>query len=150
MTREQAHDRQLCTFYLGSELFGVDVAQVQEVLRQPAITPVPLASRFVSGLMNLRGSIVTCIDLRLRFGMPPAPAALEQAQIVTKTENGLVSFQVDRIGDVVEITDSALEPAPATLREDSKRLITGVYKLKDSLLLAISVSHVIELEDSST
>jgi chemotaxis signal transduction protein len=146
----QFETRQLCTFYLGSELFGVEVVEVQEVLRQPVISPVPLATRFVSGLMNLRGSIVSCIDLRLRFGMPPASAGSEQVQVVTKTDSGLVSFQVDRIGDVVEIMDSELEPPPATLTEDAKKLITGVYKLKDRLLLSVSVRQVLEFDDNST
>ena len=72
-----AEIRQFCTFYLDSGLFGIEVLQVQEVIRDQVTTPVPLANSVVSGLMNLRGSIVSCIDLRRRFEMPPAPADLE-------------------------------------------------------------------------
>ena len=139
--------RQFCTFYLDAELFGIEVLQVQEVMRHPVTTPVPLATDVVSGLMNLRGSIVSCIDLRRRFGMCAAPAELEPVQVVTQTDNGLVSFQVDRIGDVVETTDASLEAPPATLKGEARKLIDGVYKLENLLLLVVNANKVLEWED---
>ncbi len=143
---QSAEIRQFCTFYLGAGLFGIEVLQVQEVMRHQLTTPVPLATNAVSGLMNLRGSIVSCIDLRLRFEMPPAPPDFEPVQVVTQTDGGLVSFQVDRIGDVVEITDASLEAPPSTLKGEAKKLIDGVYQLKNSLLLIVNVNKVLELE----
>lgn len=140
--------RQFCTFYLGTELFGIDVAQVQEVMRQPVLSPVPLAPDFVSGLMNLRGSIVTCIDLRLRFGMKRAPVEIQPIQIVIKTENGLVSFQVDRSADVVQIADEDIEPPPANLKGDARKLVGGVHRLNNSLLLTLNVNALLEFEET--
>jgi purine-binding chemotaxis protein CheW len=139
--------RQFCTFYLDAELFGIEVLQVQEVMRHPVTTPVPLATDAVSGLMNLRGSIVSCIDLRRRFGMCVAPAELEPVQVVIQIDNGLVSFQVDRIGEVVEITDASLEAPPATLKGEARKLIDGVYKLKNLLLLVVNANKVLEWEE---
>lgn len=138
--------RQFCTFYLDSELFGIEVLKVQEVMKTQETTEVPLAPKVVRGLMNLRGSIVSCIDLRVRFEMPPAPPDLEPIHVVTQTSGALVSFQVDRIGDVVEVTDESFEPPPSTLQRSTRRLIDGVYKLKDSLLQVVNVEHVLELE----
>jgi purine-binding chemotaxis protein CheW len=138
--------RQFCTFYLGSELFGIEVLKVQEVMLHQMTTAVPLAPKVVRGLMNLRGSIVSCIDLRLRFEMPPAPPEVEPIHVVTRTDGGLVSFEVDRIGEVVEITDSSFESSPSTLKGEAKKLIEGVYKLKDSLLLVVNLAKVLELE----
>lgn len=138
--------RQFCTFYLDGQFFGIEVLKVQEVMRTQETTEVPLAPQVVRGLMNLRGSIVSCIDLRLRFGMQAAPASIEPINVVTQTSGGLVSFQVDRIGDVVEITDSSFEPPPPTLQGAARRLIDGVYKLKDNLLQVVNVEQVLELE----
>lgn len=138
--------KQYCTFYLDREMFGIEVLKVQEVMRKQEMTEVPLAPNVVAGLMNLRGSIVSCIDLRVRFGLPIAPAEVESINVVTQTACGLVSFQVDRIGDVVEITDENFEAPPPTLRGPARSLIDGVFKLNGALLQVVNVEHVLELE----
>lgn len=138
--------KQFCTFYLDREMFGIEVLNVQEVMRKQETTEVPLAPKVVCGLMNLRGSIVTCIDLRVRFDMAPAPAEVEAVNVVTQTPGGLVSFQVDRIGDVVEITDSSFEAPPPNLHGSARTLINGVYKLNNALLQVINVERVVALE----
>lgn len=138
--------RQFCTFYLDGQFFGIDVLKVQEVMRKQETTEVPLTPKVVRGLMNLRGGIVSVIDLRLRFDMPAAPAETEPIHVVTQTNGGLVSFQVDSIGDVVEIRDGSFEPPPPTLKASARRLIDGVCKLNDNLLLVVNVEHVLEIE----
>jgi purine-binding chemotaxis protein CheW len=136
--------KQYCTFYLGSALFGVEVTRVQEVIRHQEMTEVPLASAVVRGLINLRGSIVSCIDLRARFGMDPAPEGVLPLNVVTQTAEGLVSLQVDRIGDVVEVTNDTLELPPETLQGEARKLIQGVYKLNGSLLRSLDVERVLD------
>ena len=90
--------------------------QVQEVIRYQAMTRVPLAPTVVSGLINLRGQIVTAIDLRRRLGLAgPADEGLHPMNVVVRTDDGAVSLLVDEIGDVVEVTDDAFEPPPETL-----------------------------------
>lgn len=129
--------RQYCTFYLDGHFFGVEVMQVQEVIRFQQMTPVPLAPRVVEGLINLRGQIVTAIDLRRRLELPARPAGEQPMNIVVRTGEGAVSLLVDEIGDVVEVTDDSYERPPETLRGVARQLIPGAHKLSDRLLLVL-------------
>src|SRR5215472_3136729 len=94
--------QQLCTFYLDGLLFGVEVHKVQEVIRYQAMTRVPLASQVIGGLINLRGQIVTAIDLRRRLGLAERTAKQLPMNVVVRSDDGAVSFLVDEIGDVQE------------------------------------------------
>jgi purine-binding chemotaxis protein CheW len=141
MTQSQ----QFCTFFLDEMFFGVEVENVQEVIRHQSTTRVPLAPALVAGLINLRGQIVTAIDLRQRLGLPERSAGFLPMNVVVRGEDGPVSLLVDEIGDVVEVADSSHEPPPDSLQGDAKQLIRGVYKLKDRLLHALrleSATHV--------
>src|SRR5712691_1623782 len=95
--------RQLCTFMVGDLFFGVEVQQVQEVIRYLPMTRVPLAPRVVEGLINLRGQIVTAIDLRRRLELPERAEGQRPMNIVVRTAGGAVSLLVDDIGEVVEV-----------------------------------------------
>lgn len=129
-----ATQHQLCTFYLDKLFFGVEVQKVQEVLRHQASTRVPLAPEVVGGLINLRGQIVTAIDLRRRLGLAERESEKLAMNVVLRCDDGAVSVLVDEIGDVVEVSDDTFEPAPDTLKEEKRELIRGVYKLKGKLL----------------
>jgi len=128
---------QYCTFWVGSLYLGTDVHRVQEVMRTLEMTPVPLAPHAVRGLINLRGQIVTAIDLRRRLGLPDRAAGVEPMNVVMRTDDGAVSLLVDEIGDVIEVIESAFEPPPDTLQGDARQLIKGVYKLNGQLLLIL-------------
>lgn len=136
---------QLCTFHLGELYLGVEVTQVQEVIRHQATTPVPLASEVIGGLMNLRGEIVTTIDLRRRLGLAPLTGDAEPMHVVIRADDGVVSLLVDAIGDVIEVDDDAFEPAPPTLSPAMRELIVGVYKLDGRLLLVLDRDRVLDL-----
>jgi purine-binding chemotaxis protein CheW len=138
--------KQFCTFYVDQRLFGVEVLKVQEVIQFHETTEVPLADPVIRGLMNLRGSIVSSIDLRRRFGLEPRRDGVEPTNVVLQTGSGLVSFEADRIGDVVEVTESDYEPPPSTLSGASRRMIEGIYKLEGGLLLILNVERVLDLE----
>jgi purine-binding chemotaxis protein CheW len=141
-----AESQQFCTFTVGSLFLGIEVLQVQEVLRAQQMTPVPLASRAVTGLINLRGQIVTAIDLRRRLGLPDRPAGTDAMNVVVRTHDGAVSLVVDEIGDVVEVTPETFELPPETLPADARGLIRGVFKLPGGLLLALDTRQALELE----
>ena len=111
-----AHTSQFCTFYLDKLLFGVELKGVQEVIRSLEMTKVPLAPEVVSGLINLRGQIVTAVDLRRRLELEPAPPDAQPMNVVVRSEDGAVSLLVDEIGDVVEVDETSFEPPPETLR----------------------------------
>ncbi|MBX3218655.1 MAG: chemotaxis protein CheW [Labilithrix sp.] len=137
--------RQLCTFSVDGLLFGVDVTNVQEVLRHLPMTAVPLAPATVRGLINLRGEIVTAIDVRVRLGLPPRPAELTSMNVVATTNGGTVSLLVDEIGDVIEVDDQSFEKAPATMNVTLRDAVVGVFKLEERLLLLLDAEKVAAL-----
>lgn len=136
---------QYATFHLGGLFLGVEVTRVQEVLRHQPTTPVPLASPVIRGLMNLRGEIVTTIDLRVRLGVDEPPLEREPMNVVIRADDGVVSLLVDEIGDVIEVVDDDFEPAPATLPAAIGHMVVGVYKLAERLLLVLDCDRLLDL-----
>jgi len=124
-------------------MFGVEVMKVQEVIRFQAMTRVPLASSVVRGLINLRGQIVTAIDVRARFGLPPLGDAQEPMNVVLSTGDGVVSLLVDDIGDVLEVHESDFERPPETLPAVFRDVVVGLYKLERRLLLLLDVERIV-------
>ncbi|MEY4917733.1 MAG: Chemotaxis protein CheW [Verrucomicrobiota bacterium] len=135
--------KQFCTFTLNGLFFGVDVLTVQEVLRHQPMTRVPLASPTVRGLINLRGQIVTALDLRRRLELPERADDSKPMNVVVRTGDAAVSLLVDEIGDVVEMADDIFEPPPETLTGVARELVRGVYKMKDRLLLILDTEKTV-------
>jgi purine-binding chemotaxis protein CheW len=138
--------RQLCTFFIDGALFGVDVMHVQEVVRYREMTRVPLAPAVVRGLMNLRGQIVTALDMRTRLGIPARADDGLPVAVIVRSGGGIVSLLVDEIGDVVEVADDLFETTPETLSSHAKTLIAGVYKLHPQLLLVLDSTRATKLD----
>ena len=141
-----ANTKQYCTFYLEEHFFGVPVEQVQEVIRYLEMTHVPLVSEVVRGLINLRGQIVTAIDLRKRLGMKDRAENHLPMNVVVRTNDGAVSLLVDDIGDVIEVAQEAYETPPPTLLAQQKEVVDGVYKLDQRLLLVLNTSRALSIE----
>lgn len=139
---------QFTTFYLDGLHFGVAVPCVQEVIRYQDMTSVPLAPREIEGLINLRGQIVTALDLRRRIGLPERPHGQRPMNIVVRTPDGAVSFLVDDIGDVVEVDASRQEPVPNTVAGPAAEVLSGVYKREKQLLLVLDVDRVLQTKDA--
>jgi purine-binding chemotaxis protein CheW len=144
-----AHTSQFCTFYLDKLLFGVELKGVQEVIRKLEMTKVPLAPAVVSGLINLRGQVVTAVDLRRRLELEPAPAVMQTMNVVVRSEDGAVSFLVDEIGDVVEVDGTSFEPPPETLRGSLRTVIVGVYKLSDRLMHVLDIEKACQMSEAA-
>jgi purine-binding chemotaxis protein CheW len=136
---------QLSTFFVADLFFGVDVHDVQEVLHFQQMTPVPQASEIVEGLINLRGQIVTAIDMRRRLRLPPRTENQIPMNMVVRTSDGVVSLQVDEIGDVLDVDAAAYERSPDNLDPATRELIRGVYKLKDRVLLVLDFEKAVEV-----
>ncbi len=134
----------LCTFRLDSFLIGIDVTMVQEVLNRQDATRIPLVSDVIHGLINLRGEIVTTIDLRRRLGLPPRPADVPTMNVVIRTPDGPVALVVDQIGDVIDADEGLFEFPPPTLSGPHREFITGVFKLDEALLLLIDLERVLD------
>jgi purine-binding chemotaxis protein CheW len=137
---------QFSTFFIEDLFFGVDVLDVQEVLRAQQMTPVPQAPDVVEGLINLRGQIVTAIDMRRRLQMPKLSTGQPPMNIVVSTPDGAVSLLVDEIGDVLDMDESNYERPPDNLDPAARELIRGVYKMKDGLMLVLDTDKAIEVD----
>ena len=137
--------KQYATFYLDRYLFGVEVNKVQEVIRYQEMTRVPLAASVVTGLINLRGQIVTALDLRRRLEMKDRLDGKLPMNVVVRTGDEAVSLLVDEIGDVLEVEESSFEPPPETLRGEARSLIRGAYKLPERLLLILDTEKAVTI-----
>jgi purine-binding chemotaxis protein CheW len=140
-----SNTKQFCTFFVNGLFFGVEVLKVQEVIRYQGMTRVPLAPPMIQGLINLRGQIVTAIDLRRRLELAPRAADQLPMNVVVRSDDGAVSLLVDEIGDVVEIQDDIFEKPPETLKGVARELVQGVCKMKEHLLLILDTEKTINM-----
>jgi purine-binding chemotaxis protein CheW len=137
---------QLCTFTVGDLTFGVDVNEVQEVIRFQRVTPVPLADHALSGLINLRGHVVPALDLRRKLGLSDRPQGQPLMNIVVRTvDDGPVSLLVDEILDVVDVDPCSYEPRPKTVCGPVWQLIDSIYKLPERLLLVLDTERTVSV-----
>lgn len=134
--------RQLCTFCVENLTFGIDVLHVQEVIRFLDLTEVPLAPKAVVGLINLRGEIVTAIDMRRRLGLDENASDEPPINVVLRQSDSIVSLLVDTIGDVVEVDREGLEPPPETLDPLTRGMVHSVCKLDGQLLLVLDADAI--------
>ncbi|MGH7751997.1 MAG: chemotaxis protein CheW [Gemmatimonadales bacterium] len=139
---------QYTTFYLDKLFFGVETVKVQEVLKCQPTTPVALAPAVVSGLINLRGQIVTSIDLRRRLGLAERPPGQLPLNVVVRGEDGAVSLLVDEIGDVIDVNPELHEPPPENTPEIVRATLHGVYQLPDRLLLALATERLLQFDSA--
>lgn len=159
-------ERQYVTFRVGDEWLGVDVRLVREIHRAPGITPVSPAPPYVAGLLNLRGQIITVLDLGIRLGIPRPASAGRVECIVLKTDAELdrmalegqldertgaesVAFWVDRIGDIVTMDSSLIEPPPAHVSRAERRFLSGVAKRERELLVTLNVAEIVSVDDGA-
>lgn len=141
---------QLSTFVVGKYLFGVDVSLVQEVVRLQSITPVPLAAPEIAGLINLRGEVLTAIDLRARLGLPrTGDGKKDPVNVVIRVDDEPVSLLVDEIGGVLEVSQVPFEQTPSTVDERIRDMLLGAYTLPDRLLLALNAQRVLALTEDA-
>jgi purine-binding chemotaxis protein CheW len=133
---------QYCTFKVDHLLIGIEVWRVQEVIRNQPMTFVPLAPREVRGLINLRGQIVTAIDVRHRLGLPCPPDGSAPMNAVIRLDDEVVSLLVDEAGEVVEPSPESYEPVPSTASPQIRAMCTGTFKLEGSLLLVLDTDSV--------
>jgi purine-binding chemotaxis protein CheW len=136
---------QYCTFSLDGLFFGVGVQEVQEVIRYQEMTRVPLASPVIRGLINLRGQIVTAVDLRRRLGLAERAADEKPMNVVVRTDDGAVSLLVDEIGDVIEVAPDRFETPPETLQGPARSLVQGAFKLDQRLLLVLNTAEAVQV-----
>ncbi len=141
------HQQDFTTFVVGNQLFGIPVLKVQDILKPEKIAKIPLAPPEVRGSINLRGRIVTVIDVRTRLGMAPRDDGKHDDMAVT-VENGpdLYTLLVDKIGDVISLSNEQYENTPGTLDARWREYCDGVYRLKDRLLVVLDVERMLDIK----
>lgn len=136
---------QVCGFKIGGGHYAVPVLEVQEVIRPQKLTPIPLAPDYVDGLINLRGQIVTAINMRNLFKLKGAKKD-EYMNIIVRCDDNLYALVVDEILDVMEVSTKNYEHTPDTLDANIRNYILGVFKLQKQLLIMLNLEKVINLE----
>jgi purine-binding chemotaxis protein CheW len=134
---------QWVTFHLAGETYGVNVMQVQEVLRHTEIAPVPGAPSYVLGIINLRGNVVTVIDTRHRFGLDPGEITDNTRIVIIEAEKHVVGILVDSVAEVVYLRQSEIETAPNVGNDDSAKFIQGVCHKNGELLILIELNKLL-------
>ncbi len=145
MKKRTGTPTQLVTFVTHQYTFGLDVLDVQEVLHQQHMTPVPLAPQEILGLINLRGHIVTAIDMRQRLRMTAPHSNSPQMNIILQLRDGSASLVVDSVGDVITVNQENYLPPPPSLEAPFDQMVCGVYKLDDRLLMHIDPDSACDL-----
>jgi purine-binding chemotaxis protein CheW len=136
--------QEFVTLRLNGQLFGISVMAVRDVLRRQPISRVPKAPHIVAGSLNLRGRIVTTIDMRRRLGMGPYPEPDTVMKVVVEYQHELFAFMVDNVGDVLMLEMSQLEKSPSNVEESWRSVAAGVFKLEAELLVILDVASVID------
>lgn len=137
--------RQFCTFLIDGVMYGIAVEHVQEIIRHLPTTRIPLAPDSVAGLINLRGQIVPAIDVRRCIGAAARTGDALPTNVVVNAADGTVSFLVDDVGDVLEVSEADYEPPPEHLRGNRRHLLEGVYKLESGLMTVVAIEELISL-----
>ncbi|MBV1888981.1 MAG: chemotaxis protein CheW [Proteobacteria bacterium] len=138
---------QWVTFKLEGETYGINVMQVQEVLRYTEIAPVPGAPEYVLGIINLRGNVVTVIDTRHRFGLNTAEASENTRVVIIEADQHVVGIMVDAVAEVVYLNQSEIDTAPNVGNDETSKFIQGVCNKNDELLILIDLNNMLSDED---
>ncbi|MGB0719361.1 MAG: chemotaxis protein CheW [Bdellovibrionales bacterium] len=141
----QSSSKDFLTIVIAGQRFGIPILQVQDVLGEQKVTKIPLAPPEVAGALNLRGRIVTAINVRKRLGMGDADASkTTNMSVVVENDHELYSLIIDEIGDVMVLKDRDFEPTPATLDPTWREISSGVYRLEHELLVVLDVPKFLE------
>lgn len=137
---------QWVTFHLGEEIYGIDVLQVQEVLRITEISPVPGAPSYVLGIINLRGNVVTVVDARNRFGLSPKEPDDASRIIIVDAFDKVIGLLVDNVSEVAYVANSQIETAPNVGTDEGHRFVSGVSNREGELLIMLDLAKLINIE----
>lgn len=145
MSNDSGNLKEYVTATVGGQLFGLPILRVQDVFKPERVTRVPLAPPEIAGVLNLRGRIVTLVDLRKRLDLPPAGDAQRQMAIGVEWRGESYGLLIDSIGEVLKLEDEAREPNPVNLDDGLARMTLGVHRLEDQLLLVLDVERVLDV-----
>ncbi len=131
------------TAWIAGQLFGIPITRVHDVFEAERITRVPLAPAEISGVLNLRGRVVTALDMRKRLGLPPRDVASKQMAIGIDQDGEAYGLLVDSMGEVLKLTAGSLDSVPINMQQDWTAISTGVYRLEDRLMIVLDVDRIL-------
>lgn len=134
---------QYATFYVGGALLGLDISIVQEINRNMVLTRVPHAPPCVRGVMNLRGEVVSVLDLRYLLGLPPSEPTKHSRNIIVKCDGELVGIWVDQVADILSLSQNDVLPPPSNLGGFQARFVRGVYQQPESLVMIVDPKEIL-------
>ncbi len=143
-------ERQLVVFGLGDEEFGVDIIQVQEIVRLQEVTKIPNAPEFVEGIVNLRGKVIPLIALRKRFGFAQVDHDDDSRIIVTSVNENLIGIIVDNVSEVIRLQEEQIEPPPNIVAGIGREYLQGVGKVEDRLVVLLELDRILNLDEKAT
>lgn len=138
--------REFTSMTIAGQLFGIPVLTVQDVIGEQRITRVPLAPPEIAGTLNLRGRIVTAIDMRRRLGLPPRPPENPGMNVVVERGGELYSLIVDSVGEVLSLDGEVFERNPATLDPVWRDVSMGVCRLEKELMVVLDVARILDIK----
>jgi len=138
---------QLIVFIAGNEEFGVPIDSVREIIKVGAITPIPDSPGYIKGIINVRGEIVTALDIKKRFSLTAKKNVEIKHIIVTKQEDGLFGLMVDEVIEVLRIKQSEIKPPPALITKIHKKYVTGVVTHDERLIILLDLAKVLAQKD---
>jgi purine-binding chemotaxis protein CheW len=145
MSSESGNLKEYVTATVSGQLFGLPILRVQDVFKPERVTQVPLAPSEIAGVLNLRGRIVTLVDLRRRLDLPPPADDRPQMAIGVEWRGESYGLLIDSVGEVLTLDDDAREPNPANLDDGLARMSLGIHRLDDQLLMVLDVERVLDI-----
>ncbi len=142
-SQEDIGQFQCVTFTLEHEIYGINVMQVQEVLREVEVAPVPGAPNYILGIINLRGNVVSVIDARTRFGLPVKDSDDMTRIIVIEVQQQIIGILVDSVAEVVDVKSDEIDSAPNVGNSESSKYIDGVVSRGDMLLILVDLNKLL-------
>lgn len=142
-------EHQLVVFDLANEHYGVEIAAVEGIIKMQAITVVPRAPQFVEGVTNLRGKVLPVIDLRKRFGLPPAEGSQDMRIVVVEMSGLTVGIIVDAVNEVLRVSEDAIEPPSPIVATVDSAFIRGIAKVGERLVILLDLSKVLTVQDQA-
>jgi purine-binding chemotaxis protein CheW len=144
------HEVQIVGFSVGRETYGVPITALHEIVRVPEITAVPDSPAHIEGVINLRGKIVSVVDLRKRFDKPATPFTRHSRILVVENRDRLVGMIVDSASEVLKIAENDIEPAPAMMKEGGLDCVTGIGKFRKRLIILLDIDKVLTVPERQT
>jgi purine-binding chemotaxis protein CheW len=140
-------EHQLVVFELANELYGINIAVVESIIKMQSITQLPQTPTFIKGVTNLRGAVLPVIDLRLRFGLEPRPDTKQTRVIIVTMGKVKVGIMVDGVSEVLHVSDEIIEPLPAMVNSVNSDFLKGIVRFDDRLIILLEVEMVLDLQE---